>query len=140
VSPVKYEIGFYISDDDILHSHCRDSLKSYESEIDCQYGNDCVRPSCWDLQNSTERARVRTCAWEPCEPHMPKCDGQLETGSCPVRTLQPRDPNFQLQICILISTWHPVHSVCTPISNRILPAEKKNRKHLGVRWFLRRER
>jgi hypothetical protein len=29
VSPVKYELGFYIPDDDILHSHCRENLKSY---------------------------------------------------------------------------------------------------------------
>jgi hypothetical protein len=29
VSPVKYEMGFYIPDDDILHSHRRESLKSY---------------------------------------------------------------------------------------------------------------
>jgi hypothetical protein len=29
VSPVKYELGFYIPEDDILHSHCRESLKSY---------------------------------------------------------------------------------------------------------------
>jgi hypothetical protein len=29
VSPVKYEPGFYIPEDDILHSHCREHLKSY---------------------------------------------------------------------------------------------------------------
>jgi hypothetical protein len=29
VSPVKYELGFYIPEDDILHSHRRESLKSY---------------------------------------------------------------------------------------------------------------
>jgi hypothetical protein len=29
VSPVKYELGFYIAEDDILHSHCREHLKSY---------------------------------------------------------------------------------------------------------------
>jgi hypothetical protein len=29
VSPVKYELGFYIPDDDILHSHRRENLKSY---------------------------------------------------------------------------------------------------------------
>jgi hypothetical protein len=28
VSPVKYELGFYIPEDDIL-SHCRENLKSY---------------------------------------------------------------------------------------------------------------
>jgi hypothetical protein len=29
VSPVKYELGFYIPEDDILDSYCRDNLKSY---------------------------------------------------------------------------------------------------------------
>jgi hypothetical protein len=29
VSPVKYELVFYISEDDILQSHCRENLKSY---------------------------------------------------------------------------------------------------------------
>jgi hypothetical protein len=29
VSSVKYELGFYISEDDILHSHRRENLKSY---------------------------------------------------------------------------------------------------------------
>jgi hypothetical protein len=29
VSPVKYEVGFYIPEDDILHSHRRENLKSY---------------------------------------------------------------------------------------------------------------
>jgi hypothetical protein len=29
VSPVKYELGFYIPEDDILHSHRRGNLKSY---------------------------------------------------------------------------------------------------------------
>jgi hypothetical protein len=28
VSPVKYELGFYISEGDILHSHRRENLKS----------------------------------------------------------------------------------------------------------------
>jgi hypothetical protein len=31
VSPVKYELGFYIPEDDILHSHRREHLKSYIS-------------------------------------------------------------------------------------------------------------
>jgi hypothetical protein len=26
---VKYELGFYIRKDGILHSHCRENLKSY---------------------------------------------------------------------------------------------------------------
>jgi hypothetical protein len=29
VSPVKYELGFYIPEDDILHSHRRESFESY---------------------------------------------------------------------------------------------------------------
>jgi hypothetical protein len=29
LSPVKYELGFYIPEDDILHNHRRESLKSY---------------------------------------------------------------------------------------------------------------
>jgi hypothetical protein len=29
MSPVKYELGFYIPEDDILHSHCRENLKAY---------------------------------------------------------------------------------------------------------------
>jgi hypothetical protein len=29
VSPVRYEVGFYIPDDGILHSHRRGNLKSY---------------------------------------------------------------------------------------------------------------
>jgi hypothetical protein len=29
VSPVKYELDFYIPEDGILHSHCRETLKSY---------------------------------------------------------------------------------------------------------------
>jgi hypothetical protein len=29
MSPVRYELGFYISEDDILHSHKGENLKSY---------------------------------------------------------------------------------------------------------------
>jgi hypothetical protein len=29
MSSVRYELGFYISEDAILHSHCRENLKSY---------------------------------------------------------------------------------------------------------------
>jgi hypothetical protein len=29
VSPVKYELGFYIPEDSIHHSHCCENLKSY---------------------------------------------------------------------------------------------------------------
>jgi hypothetical protein len=33
VSPLKYELGFYIPEYDILHSHRRENLKSYFSDI-----------------------------------------------------------------------------------------------------------
>jgi hypothetical protein len=33
VSPVKYELGFYIPEDDILHSHRRESLKFYQNSF-----------------------------------------------------------------------------------------------------------
>jgi hypothetical protein len=29
VSPVRYYLGFYILEDDILHSHLRENLRSY---------------------------------------------------------------------------------------------------------------
>jgi hypothetical protein len=29
VSPVRYKLGLYIPEDDILHSHCHENLKSY---------------------------------------------------------------------------------------------------------------
>jgi hypothetical protein len=31
VFPVKYELGFYVPEDDILHSHRRENLKSYRA-------------------------------------------------------------------------------------------------------------
>jgi hypothetical protein len=31
VSPVKYEMGFYIAEDDILHIHCRDKPENLHS-------------------------------------------------------------------------------------------------------------
>jgi hypothetical protein len=34
VSPVKYELSFYISEDAILHSHRRETLKSYTLRVD----------------------------------------------------------------------------------------------------------
>jgi hypothetical protein len=33
VSPAKYELGFYIPEDDILHSHRRENLKSYTNDL-----------------------------------------------------------------------------------------------------------
>jgi hypothetical protein len=35
VSPVKYGQGSYIPEDDILHSHCRENLKSYIALTGC---------------------------------------------------------------------------------------------------------
>jgi hypothetical protein len=32
MSPVKYKLGFYIPEDDILHSDLRENLKSYINE------------------------------------------------------------------------------------------------------------
>jgi hypothetical protein len=29
MSPVRYELGFYVPVDGILHSHCRENLRSY---------------------------------------------------------------------------------------------------------------
>jgi hypothetical protein len=37
VSPVKYEMGLYIPEDDILHSHCRENLNSYGEEDVCKH-------------------------------------------------------------------------------------------------------
>jgi hypothetical protein len=33
VSPVRYELGFYIPEDGILHSHHRENLKAYEAKM-----------------------------------------------------------------------------------------------------------
>jgi hypothetical protein len=33
VSPVRYGLGFYIPEDDILHSHRRENLKSYSFSL-----------------------------------------------------------------------------------------------------------
>jgi hypothetical protein len=35
VSPVKYKLGVYITEDDILHSDCREKLKSYVKDPSC---------------------------------------------------------------------------------------------------------
>jgi hypothetical protein len=43
VSPVRYELGFYIPEGDILHSHCGENLKSYIPSIVLTYS--CFRPS-----------------------------------------------------------------------------------------------
>jgi hypothetical protein len=74
VSPVKYEPGFYIPEDDILHNHCREDFQSYkvrripramESHLDysppCFYtlythcGSQCKNENfsgCWRTDNS----------------------------------------------------------------------------------------
>jgi hypothetical protein len=33
VSVLRYELGFHIPEDDILHSHCRENLKSYKGTL-----------------------------------------------------------------------------------------------------------
>jgi hypothetical protein len=38
---VKYELGFYIPEDDILHSHRREHLKSYIILLVGEHGNPC---------------------------------------------------------------------------------------------------
>jgi hypothetical protein len=45
VSPVKYELGFYIPEDDILVSDRRENLQSYKLRQDFA----CVRPVSWLL-------------------------------------------------------------------------------------------
>jgi hypothetical protein len=39
MSPVKYELGFYISDDGTLHSHRRENLKSYTLSLELDITN-----------------------------------------------------------------------------------------------------
>jgi hypothetical protein len=58
VSPVKYEMGFYISEDDILHSHRRENLRSYIVSVS---GN-CVvgLGHCEDIGKETPGYTVRT--------------------------------------------------------------------------------
>jgi hypothetical protein len=34
---MRYELDFYIPEDDILHSHCRENLKSYIALTGCSY-------------------------------------------------------------------------------------------------------
>jgi hypothetical protein len=48
VSPVKYELGIYIPEDDILHSHRSENLKSYMlgSCLRSVGFRDVVEPSC----------------------------------------------------------------------------------------------
>jgi hypothetical protein len=49
VSPMRYELGFYLPEDDILHSHPRENLRSYNSEMEGQ----CVGVKCmgWGVVN-----------------------------------------------------------------------------------------
>jgi hypothetical protein len=35
VSPVKYELDSYIPEDDILHSHHRENLRTYDVRVAC---------------------------------------------------------------------------------------------------------
>jgi hypothetical protein len=47
VSPVKYELGFYIHKDDILHSHRSENFKSYKAL------------TCWTLQRRSNVSPVK---------------------------------------------------------------------------------
>jgi hypothetical protein len=47
VSPVRYELGFYIPEDDLFQSHCREILKSYIALTD------------WTLQGRRSVSPVR---------------------------------------------------------------------------------
>jgi hypothetical protein len=42
VSPVKYEMGFYILEEDILQSHRRESLKSYRIPSRLRFGSNAL--------------------------------------------------------------------------------------------------
>jgi hypothetical protein len=42
VSPVKYELGFYIPEEDILHSHRRENLKSHIFTLHCSCAHSAV--------------------------------------------------------------------------------------------------
>jgi hypothetical protein len=50
VSPVKYELGLYIHEDDILHSHRRENLKYFiELTVWCLYRRGDVSPFRYEL-------------------------------------------------------------------------------------------
>jgi hypothetical protein len=70
VSPVRYELGFYILEDCSLHSHCRENLKSYialtglaqrrrnVSPVRCELS--CYNPED-DILRSYRRENLRSC-------------------------------------------------------------------------------
>jgi hypothetical protein len=52
VFPVRYELRFYIPEDGIIHSHCRDDLKSYKSAV---YNvQNCARHTVFTLKPTVE--------------------------------------------------------------------------------------
>jgi hypothetical protein len=55
VSPVKYELGFYVPEDDILHSHRRENLKSYRALSGKPFGIGPVYIDIWCLEFSVLR-------------------------------------------------------------------------------------
>jgi hypothetical protein len=63
VSPVKYELGFYIPEDDILHSDRRESLKSYTINFvlgtDVAAGNNQTKTSCDNIACFAVSCRYR---------------------------------------------------------------------------------
>jgi hypothetical protein len=42
VSPMKYELGFYIPEDGTLLSHCSENLRSQVTGINCDFEHDCL--------------------------------------------------------------------------------------------------
>jgi hypothetical protein len=47
VSPVRYKLGFYIPEDDILHSHLRENLNSFKAAR--FFVNEAKKPMHWDI-------------------------------------------------------------------------------------------
>jgi hypothetical protein len=65
VSPVKYELGFYIPEDDILHSNRRENVKSYTEIVDFIVRNKICRRGLWDYDMPIGvPTEVRTAATE----------------------------------------------------------------------------
>jgi hypothetical protein len=78
VSPVRYELGFYIPEDDILHSHRRENLKSYIMTVlfNAKYGKECTHAEL----SANGRGPV-----PPCHLHPPHCNRPclaMHTADC----------------------------------------------------------
>jgi hypothetical protein len=65
VSPVRYELGFYIPEDGIFHSHCNENLKSYIAFWDA-FAEVSIKNGFWDfVPCSTSSNRVSRSAHSP---------------------------------------------------------------------------